>query len=961
VNSITEVDAGPEAQICNTSGLFDLASSVSHPGGTWSGPGVNGNNFNPATVGTGSYDLQYAFTNAKGCTSTDTRRVVVKLPESINIGANQVICQNSAKIDLDKTISKVGGTWSGPGIESGNFFNPVLAGIGSHVVTYTFNHGSGCISTASKTIRVRETISVDAGLDKSFCKNATGYNLANDASLPGGTWSGPGVSGNNFNPATAGVGNHIIVYTYKDDFGCNAVDNRIFSVTEIINVNAGSDISVCSDAGVVDLTNIGFPTGGTWSGSGIETSNSFNPSSVGPGDYTITYRYSDENGCMATDEKVITVSAPLAVDAGSDFEICVNASPLTLLGAKPQGGNWSGSGVIGGVFDALSAGLGEKQLTYTFKDQSGCVKSDLITVNVLPEPVLMVGGNISLCSNVSPINLATDASIKGGTWIGKGVTGTMFNPETAGPGMHVITYSVRYNGCDLNAFRNITVNGSEKIEVGPNLTMCVESNDYDLVKDVNVVGGTWNGPGLSGSVFKPSLAGVGSHVLTYTFKNAFGCVSSDFRVITVQKELPINAGDDLTLCSGVTSFDLTGRGLPEGGVFVGPGVQKNKFDPSITGNGSFIIEYVVNNGNGCISRDNLVITVKSSSITDFGKDAILCITNTPLELNFNEELRSGNWSGTGVVSNVFYPALAGIGSHSINYTNQGIDCDIVGRRTLTVVALPEDATAVSKNATACEGAFITLKAKLSDNDRVNNTTIHWYREGEENNPIAKGEEILFEVRATEKIYYSSINQYGCSSGQKDYIDVRTNNPSANIEVNENRIGFGKAVQFFASNARNAESYKWDFGDGFTSYRKNPHHYYYTSGKLDVTLQLTSADGCVTTILAEDIVEVLQEPGREELKKELEEVGRVGTPEVEIITYRPNPHHNELTVDLISPHAVVYEVIAINTMQVPTSLGLVSLSEGKNTFTINCEILPAGIYVFKLIGPTETFTFKTVKQ
>ncbi|MBS1654598.1 MAG: T9SS type A sorting domain-containing protein, partial [Bacteroidetes bacterium] len=40
-------------------------------------------------------------------------------------------------------------------------------------------------------------------------------------------------------------------------------------------------------------------------------------------------------------------------------------------------------------------------------------------------------------------------------------------------------------------------------------------------------GGVWTGSGITGSIFNPSLAGVGTYTLTYTYTSSIGCVSSD--------------------------------------------------------------------------------------------------------------------------------------------------------------------------------------------------------------------------------------------------------------------------------------------------------------------------------------------------------------------------------------------------------------------------------------------------
>jgi hypothetical protein len=49
---------------------------------------------------------------------------------------------------------------------------------------------------------------------------------------PGGTFSGPGVSGNVFNPTSAGVGGpYNITYSYTDAHGCSNTSSKPVSVT----------------------------------------------------------------------------------------------------------------------------------------------------------------------------------------------------------------------------------------------------------------------------------------------------------------------------------------------------------------------------------------------------------------------------------------------------------------------------------------------------------------------------------------------------------------------------------------------------------------------------------------------------------------------------------------------------------------------------------------------------------
>jgi|GEM_PF-584342 len=50
-------------------------------GGTFSGPGINGNQFNPATAGVGGpYSILYSYTNPQGCSGSQTKQVSVTTP-----------------------------------------------------------------------------------------------------------------------------------------------------------------------------------------------------------------------------------------------------------------------------------------------------------------------------------------------------------------------------------------------------------------------------------------------------------------------------------------------------------------------------------------------------------------------------------------------------------------------------------------------------------------------------------------------------------------------------------------------------------------------------------------------------------------------------------------------------------------------------------------------------------------
>ena len=961
VNSLSNIDAGPDAFTCRTASAMNLDVSAFPSGGVWSGPGVIGNEFYPSQVGTGNYLITYTYVDGNSCEVSDTRTIFVNDPTPIDAGANLTVCSNSESVDLDLDVSIQGGVWSGPGLD-GSFFNPGLVPEGVYTLTYTVDDGNGCISTDSRNINVRGQLDVDLGDPIIVCVNESLIDLNVLPSLQGGTWFGPGViSGNFFNPTAAGSGNHTLNYEVENEFGCIATNSLNINVLALTAVSAGADFSVCISEDPVDLAADVFPTGGIFVGDGIIGS-TFYPEIGGAGVHTITYEYEDGNGCISTDSRDITVYGLPIVDAGSNFDLCVNANPVTLQSIIPtEGGTWSGSGIVSGVFNPLDAGIGTHNLAYLYTDNNGCFNSDTIEVTVLEEPALTIGEPLQVCVTERPIDLSVDASIQGGTFTGTGVTGRLFNPSDAGVGTFIISYEISYNGCTIIAFRDIQVNNVTPIDIGEDRLLCIDSEPLYLLGDVNQVGGVFSGPGVTGDQFDPILSGLGSHIIEYTYINAFGCESRDTRIITVQEQLDIDAGPDQSICASVATFDLTGFGRPAGGLYIGTGVTENIFDPNVTGIGDFTVTYVLESDNGCVSTDEMVITVSPSDITDFGQDTILCITSSPLDLNFNSELAQGSWDGPGVVNNQFFPSLSGIGGYTLTYTNSTLECDIVGRRSVTVVGLPQAASSSQTSISACIGEFVQLDAEVSEEDRANNVEVHWFREDSEES-FARGELINYEVLGDERIYFESVNAFGCGSGQTSFISINKNNPEGSISVTNQNPEFGESVQFFAEDVENAVSYRWDFGDGTWSEERNPFHFYYDDGSFNVSLTLESNVGCKTTIIEQGYVNVGQEPGRSEGTLGVGK-GVQNLPDAivnQVLVVRPNPVKSKVTVELMANASDKCLVSAIYLSGQVKDLEVIRVSPGVNEIELDLSGLKAGLYPIIIRGDQVSYRFNVIK-
>ena len=103
-------------------------------------------------------------------------------------GVVNPVCLNTLKFLLSSAKETTGilgtATLVGKGV-NGNFFDPALAGLGTHLITYTFASNKGCIEQVSQTIVVNPIPTVNAGADldillageKEIKATVTGSNL----------------------------------------------------------------------------------------------------------------------------------------------------------------------------------------------------------------------------------------------------------------------------------------------------------------------------------------------------------------------------------------------------------------------------------------------------------------------------------------------------------------------------------------------------------------------------------------------------------------------------------------------------------------------------------------------------------------------------------------------------------------------------------------------------------------
>ncbi len=373
---------------------------------------------------------------------------------------------DNATFNYAWVVTSVGGL-NGGSLTGASTRTPVF--IALNPGTYTFRvtatqiAAPNCVDIDSVTVTVSPAQSCPTVPTTALCTDAT--SAVYTASAPPATdvtytWSVNNgaviTSANGLQSVTVDPGLVSFTLSLVLDYANASIPNDTCTYPVTVNplptVNTGSYGPYCIDASPVTLS--GTPSGGTWSGLGV-TGSTFNVQTAGVGSHQVIYNYTDANGCSAADTTSITVNPLPTVNTGSYGPYCIDASPVTLSGT-PSGGTWSGTGVTGSTFNVQTAGVGSHQLIYNYTDANGCSAADTTSITVNPKPTVETGTYEPVCDYDAPVTLSGTPA--GGTWSGLGVTGSTFNVQTAGVGMHQLIYSYTdANGCSNSDTTQIEV------------------------------------------------------------------------------------------------------------------------------------------------------------------------------------------------------------------------------------------------------------------------------------------------------------------------------------------------------------------------------------------------------------------------------------------------------------------------------------------------------------------------
>lgn len=498
--------------------------------------------------------------------------------------------------------------------------------------------------------------------------------------------------------------------------------------------NSGDDVSsLCftnSGGGNLDVCTSSVPLSGTYS-------------SYGPTNTAINW--SSLIGCnAAAGGWAVQIYDCIGADVGSLTNANITFSNLTSICGSPTSIGYSSGAINSAIND------------------NSCTAASASIFQVPVSTVL-----------TTPITITATTSL---LWTGPGISNpTSANTTASGLPAGVSTFTMvattSYGSATCQSLpASTSVNVIYPIvDAGPDQTVCMGQSV--ILSGSGAQTYIWNNGVTNGVAFVPG----GTTTYTVTGTAANGCTDTDDVLVTVNTTIPVNAGQDQTICIGA-SVILSGSGAQTY-------VWNNGVTNGVAFNPASTMTYTVTgtDANGCQGTDQVVVTVNPLPTVDAGPAQTVC-QGTSVTL-----------SGSGAVSYIWNNGVMNgvpfIANSTQTYTVTGTNANgCTNTDQVTVTVNPSTSVNAGVDQSVCQGGSVTLTATGAQ-------TYSW------NNGVTNG--VSFTPGSTQTYTVTGTNANGCQSTDQVIVTV---NPLPNVSAGGNQtICEGSPIVLSGSGA---STYVW---------------------------------------------------------------------------------------------------------------------------------------------------------
>lgn len=823
----------------------------------WQPTGTAGSNVNNLCAA----NYTVTVTDANGCTASTTVNITQPNPLVATITNTNVTCFGAC--DAEATAVYTGGTgpytflWT-PTLDT----TPTILNVCAGVQNLTVTDANGCSVLTSAVVTEPTVLAVTAVTTNSNCGNADGSACAQ---ITGGvppfvySWNDPSTQ-----TVACATGLNAGVYTISvtDNNGCSVtgVANVNDNTAPVVTIVSSTDVT-CGGAsnGSVQASITGgiLPYTTTWT-PGSQTNTFANNLPGGTYSFIVT----DAVGCTGSASVMINEPTPVvsAITAVSDVTCNLGcngtATVLSGGGTAPYTYLWND---VNTQTTTTATGLCAGSYTVTTTDANGCA---INTVAVIDEPTqlaitLLSSTNVS-CNGGN--NGAISISASGGTpgytyqWTPSVGSSPQITNLVAGSYQVVVT---DVNGCSRTTTIDITEPAALSGTPNANPTTCGNSNGS---AGISMTGGVapysyaWT---PSNAQTTAIITGVTAGTYSVVVTDENGCVYNSTSTV------PDIAGPTISqitftppLCSGQNN--ATATVIPVGGTpaytyqWTGVGAQTTQTATAL-GVGTYSV--TVRDANSCTVTGAVTITEPAPTQIIVSPQDTICIGQMT-------QIYGAGYGGTPGYTYTWNPSSFGTtaGPFIVNpvtttsYTVFATDANncISPPQVITVIVNPP-IVVTATDAVICDGLSTTISASATGGNG-GPYTYSW------SNGFNGASQTVSPTAVQSPMNYIVTASDNCSPTDTDTSTVIIHPQAISFISANDTAGCEDFSPTFTALSNIGVSYQWTFGDGSAAQSGSPiTHTYVTPGSYDVTLTVTTAQGCVSTVSNSQYIDVFPAP------------------------------------------------------------------------------------------------------